>query len=710
MVLALAAYASVRDLPTKTVDGRTYYYYDVKVGETVYSISKALGMSQNDLRRYNPKLIEGLKAGQTLLFPVEDFGGETVANVTGSQRQLTTERVTLHQVSRGETLYSIARQYGVSVDNLRAWNPQVIDGLKAGQTLRIRPTNGSASSTPIMRTPEPAQAAVESKTAQVVAQVESEPQPIAQSVKQHLDEVPDGSYRIHEGETLFSIARTYSTTVSEILAANPGLSAEGYEAGTVIVIPGKPANDAPSAFSTLSTTESRPSKIITYKVAGNETFYSIARTHGITPQQLEKYNPGLSYIEKGMTIYVPVYDDMESDDSDEADTENPTPDESTAVEAVDDAAVTGNVDSDEVLAVDSVPAQPVSIALVLPFRLDAERADAEATRMLEFYRGFLLAVDSLKDYENPITIKVFDSQGSADAVSSLIRSGALSGSQVIIAPDDASSLALLSDYARSNDAVVLNTFVVADTTWQTNPSMLQANIPHSEMYARAIDRWMQKFAQYKPVFLVNPQAAADKAPFLQMLRSRMESQGVEYTDIIYNNLLSEDNLAVLPSDGRYAFIAASGRQPEANRILPALIRFKTNLPYGSDIVVMGYPDWITFRGETLDNMHTVGTEIYSRFFAAPAPSRRVDRLEALYLQHYGTNMEQGIPRQALLGFDTAMFLISSLSQGTPALATAAYDGVQTDYITVRQPEGGIFNDSLFLIQYNNDRSVKRSRM
>lgn len=62
--------AQVDNLPRKNVNGASYFYYEVQPKETVYSISRKLGISSAEIQRLNPSVADGLKAGQVLYFPV----------------------------------------------------------------------------------------------------------------------------------------------------------------------------------------------------------------------------------------------------------------------------------------------------------------------------------------------------------------------------------------------------------------------------------------------------------------------------------------------------------------------------------------------------------------------------------------------------------------------------------------------------------------
>ena len=127
----MAVNANVYQLPMTTIDGKEYYCYEVKPKETLYSLSHKLELSQEEMIKYNPSLANGVKAGTKLYFPIAVLGkaGETKT----------------HKVVKGETLYSISKQYHISIDQLVQLNPSAQGGLKEGQELKIK-TNAKSSS------------------------------------------------------------------------------------------------------------------------------------------------------------------------------------------------------------------------------------------------------------------------------------------------------------------------------------------------------------------------------------------------------------------------------------------------------------------------------------------------------------------------------------------------------------------------------------
>ena len=54
LALSLSGTAMALDLPVKTINGKDYYYYAVKRGDTVLSIARAIGVTRDDIVRYSP--------------------------------------------------------------------------------------------------------------------------------------------------------------------------------------------------------------------------------------------------------------------------------------------------------------------------------------------------------------------------------------------------------------------------------------------------------------------------------------------------------------------------------------------------------------------------------------------------------------------------------------------------------------------------------
>jgi LysM repeat protein len=163
-------------------DGETIHI--VQRGDTLYNIARRYGVTVQALRSYNNLRSDTIYIGQRLLIPGGGPGPVEPA---------------IHVVQRGDTLYSIARRYGTTVDAIKRANRLPSDRIYVGQRLTI-PVNG----------PPPSQ--------------------------------PPVTHVVAQGETLYSIARRYGTTVAAIQAIN-GLRSTTIYVGQRLLIPvqGTPA-------------------------------------------------------------------------------------------------------------------------------------------------------------------------------------------------------------------------------------------------------------------------------------------------------------------------------------------------------------------------------------------------------------------------------------------------------------------------------------
>lgn len=160
--------------------------------------------------------------------------------------QTTTQK---HEVQSGETLYSIARQYNVTVASLLQINPGLdADHIMAGQNINVPAGAQKSVAAPV--TQQPVQP-VQQQSVQPVQQ-QSIQQKVLQQVRQQVQaqaqqgvEVPPTPNRpryktLHEvkkKETLYSISRQYGVTVDQLVDANPDLKKGKLKKGVVLNIP-----------------------------------------------------------------------------------------------------------------------------------------------------------------------------------------------------------------------------------------------------------------------------------------------------------------------------------------------------------------------------------------------------------------------------------------------------------------------------------------
>ena len=136
------------------IGGKVYFMHKVLPKQTIYSIGKAYGITESDLKEANPDLKDGLKAGSILLVPVDACQSEQAKEKgSGNVRNPETlrpdddpapdpeepvvNRVIEHRVRWYESLNSIARKYGVSAAELVDYNGLKTTSINSGDILLI---------------------------------------------------------------------------------------------------------------------------------------------------------------------------------------------------------------------------------------------------------------------------------------------------------------------------------------------------------------------------------------------------------------------------------------------------------------------------------------------------------------------------------------------------------------------------------------------
>ncbi len=142
LIITTAGYSQVvveRSNNKVVISGVPYYVHQVKKGETAYSISRAYGMTVEDLTKENPQAVFGLKEGQTLRIPVSmvDEIKKTEPEPLNQQPKDETKFI-YHSLKPGETIFSLSKYYGVSENEILQSNPGIdITKLSVGTEIAV---------------------------------------------------------------------------------------------------------------------------------------------------------------------------------------------------------------------------------------------------------------------------------------------------------------------------------------------------------------------------------------------------------------------------------------------------------------------------------------------------------------------------------------------------------------------------------------------
>mgnify|MGYP000950340972 FL=1 len=233
--------------------------YTVKGGDTLYGISRKFGMSLSQLISSNGISTSSIiRPGQTLRV----VGGEASSTVVRTSTSTARTSGGNYVVQAGDTLYSIARRSGMSLNSLLTLNGLSQSSIiYPGQSLTVSQSEGNFS-TPVSTKTNSASSVVSTS----------------------------GTYTVKAGDTLYSIARRSGVSLSSLLSLN-GLSQSS------VIRPGQTLNVSGTSSTTVATPVSTASQATstsgTYTVKAGDTLYRIAHNHGISLRTLLSVN-GLS--------------------------------------------------------------------------------------------------------------------------------------------------------------------------------------------------------------------------------------------------------------------------------------------------------------------------------------------------------------------------------------------------------------------------------
>lgn len=200
-------------------------YYTVKSGDSLWSISRKFGVSVNELKKVNNLSSNLLSIGQNLIIPGKK-------NNTSSNEYV---------VKKGDTLYGIANKYNVSVDNLKSYNNLSTDSLSIGQIIKI-PDNKANSNEYVVKSGDSLYSISRKYGVSVdelmsVNNLKSTVLSVGQVLKiPNSGEVTNVIYTVKKGDSLWSIAKNNKTTVDAIVKLN-NLSNANLSIGQKLLLP-----------------------------------------------------------------------------------------------------------------------------------------------------------------------------------------------------------------------------------------------------------------------------------------------------------------------------------------------------------------------------------------------------------------------------------------------------------------------------------------
>ncbi|WP_248723371.1 LysM peptidoglycan-binding domain-containing protein [Seonamhaeicola sp. ML3] len=342
---------------------QNYSTHKVKQGETVEEIAKRYFVTPFDIYSLNPEAKQGLKPNTILIIPKSKVDTKTTI-----VREL--QGFKTHKTKRKETLYSLARKYSVTEDEIKKHNKHLYaEPLRKGDKLQI----------PIY------------KNTEVVEAVEL--------YKTYIVQPKEGKWRV---------AYKFGITIAELEALNPDMG-EVLKEGQEIKVP----NIEDEAEKQID------NQFSYYKVLPKEGFYRLKIKLGLEQAELEGLNPGLSEsgLKAGMILKIPFNESVNVEEEARISLVDSISNYSTKHIAVMLPFSLNRVDFDSIAGTErSIKRDPY---------LDAS---------LDFHSGVLMAIDSLKTLGISLKVDVYDTKNQVSEVAKIIKTNNFEDVDAVIGP------------------------------------------------------------------------------------------------------------------------------------------------------------------------------------------------------------------------------------------------------------------------------------
>lgn len=610
-----------------------------------------------------------------------------------------------HKVKKGETIEEIASKYMVTPYDIYGLNPDAKKELRIGSVLIIPQSKINSSSEKAVITKE------------------------LSGFKDH---------KVKRKETLYSLAKEYDVEESEIKKYNTHLYSSDLQKGETVKIP---------LYRKVIKVEKPESATVPYTVLPKEGKWRVAYKFGITVNELESLNPNMGEVlQEGQIIQVPNKAQKEIKEvdekysyytvlpkegfyrlklklgleQDELETLNPELKDGGLKEGMVlkiPYSATAESSQDESLAV-SLENRVFSnndtkhLVVMLPFRLN--RVDTDSVQdtkkqilhdpflsnSLDFHSGVLVALDSLKELGISLKVDVYDTRNEKSYINSLLRTHDFNTVDAVIGP-------LLNDNFQlvASELKDVNVPIISPTGKNLD---LYSNVfqsrPEDEVLKGKLINYVKTKKDSAHIVIVSDSkttAVRDmlkrEFPTASMINSRKGKSG---NDLNYVTIADIESVLRPGKNMVFLETESSGLVSNVTSILNSKINKTTQ------IVLLTTNMNKAFEADEVSNQDLSNLQLH---FASIARSNSGDG-DNSFVERYELKYGEPPSKMATRGFDITMDVALRLVTASN-LYTSVKDDELTEYVEnkfsyKKKMFGGYYNDSVYLVQYNNLRIVE----
>ncbi len=547
-----------------------------------------------------------------------------------------------HRVRRKETLYGLATKYNVTQDEIKKHNTWLYsNNLRKGDKLQI---------------------------------------PIYKTVKK-LPEILDSAnkqYTVKKSEGKWRIAYKFGITVEELNALNPDIE-DGLKEGQLINVPNIADNEERVLDESFSY----------YEVLPKEGFYRLNIKLGLTKEELESLNPELveSELKAGMVLKIPHKTFISSE----------------------------NKSNKVISLIDSINDFKVKhLVVMLPFKLHSVNSssledakfkienDKTLSRSLDFHSGVLMAIDSAKRLGISTKLDVYDTKNQQAETMNIIKRNNFNDVDAVIGPLMQNNFEQVASLLLDDNIPVVSPITrevrLSDNVFQSRPS--------SELLEERIIQFFKKDSTIKKVFIVhdskNKASAAllkSKFPGAKVIASKRDKDGADLNYVLLDDFMvdKDEGINIFSEGKNLVFLETSneGFASNVSSILNSLISEE------KQIVLATTDKNSAFEGKNISNIYLSNLQFHFPSIKKDFDEEKPDIFVKNYKKKYGFSPNS----YAVRGFDLTMDILLRLSykgnlyESTKINTETIY--TENKFFYKKKLFGGYYNTAIYIIKYND---------
>lgn len=652
-----------------TENGVVFFVHTVAPGHTLFSISRAYEVDQAEIVRYNPSAEAGLQAGQILKIPDNTKSGQGGVKQDQKMENDPGSRGITHTVAAGETLFGIARKYGIQPQEIIKANPQLpsFDNLAIGQELLIPVARQLGEGTRIIH---------EEKDSVIM-------------------------HEVQKGESLYGIAQLYKTTPDSIIAWNPVLKEKTIKKGMELRIIVRVRTSKTVEILKVTPEVLRYDTVL-HRIQDKETIWGLAKRYNTTVDKIMELNPELKDgLKTGYYIYVPV-------------------------------PATGEKKSEPSPIVRTQGCENsrfksrYTIALLIPLYLDEidriaipqvtddliRKPYFKSFSFLEFYQGVMIAADSMKKAGLSIDLHVFDTANDTMQVKKILAKPEMAYMDLIIGPFFLPEYNLVAAFAAKNQIRVVSPFARNNTLLGQHSNLFQINAGSDSKIAELARHIAKTYPDPNVIFVISNNE--EDRGLSRTFRSNLEAYAVnqtrkpQFAEVVYSEKGMTGVSTHLDATRTNIVVNLITGETAVSNYIAGMARLTKTF----NIIMFGLPEWKDYRTFELADLMSVKLHLFSNTFVDYN-----NPITIAYLTEY-RNRYKGEPDEdhyGFMGYDVALYFFRALHEFgldfDNCLPQLSYNPVSTGFRWKQVNGKGYENIHLNLYRFNdyNMEAVKQAK-